>query len=222
PRRPRPGPHDPRRQDAAEGEGRPAPLDGQPARALGLPRERRGLLRGRRRLPAHRGRQRAAARPAEYARAAELAHGVRAGDRAGQGNARPAAARAGGGGAGRCAREGEDVAMSPRHRRLLPWFALLVIYMVWGSTYLAIRIAVREVPPMAAACLRFFASGVAMAVLAAIVDRKHGFPRWRQIADYALVGVLLLSIGNALVMWAEKTIPSGIAALIVGPPPLGL
>src|SRR5262249_55206942 len=76
------------------------------------------------------------------------------------------------------------------------------------------------VPSMAAACLRFFASGVAMAVIATIADRKHGFPRWRQIADYALVGVLLLSIGNALVMWAEKTIPSGIAALIVGSTPL--
>ena len=112
--------------------------------------------------------------------------------------------------------------MSPRHRRLLPWLALFVIYVVWGSTYLAIRIAVREVPSMAAACLRFFASGVAMAVLAAMVDRKHGWPRWRQIADYSLVGVLLLSIGNALVMWAEKTIPSGIAALIVGSTPLWL
>ena len=39
------------------------------------------------------------------------------------------------------------LAMSPRHRRLLPWIALAVIYVVWGSTYLAIRIAVREVPP---------------------------------------------------------------------------
>ena len=112
--------------------------------------------------------------------------------------------------------------MSPRHRRLLPWIALGVIYVVWGSTYLAIRIAVREVPPFGAGALRFFASGVAMAVIAAIVDRKHGWPTWRQIADYSLVGVLLLSIGNVLVMWAEKTIPSGIAALIVGTTPLWL
>jgi len=112
--------------------------------------------------------------------------------------------------------------MSPRHRHLLPWIALAVVYVVWGSTYLAIRVAVREVPPMAAAALRFFASGVAMAGLAAIVDRRYGRPSWRQIADYSLVGVLLLSIGNALVMWAEKTIPSGIAALIVGSTPLWL
>lgn len=112
--------------------------------------------------------------------------------------------------------------MSPRHRRLLPWLSLLVIYVVWGSTYLAIRVAVRDVPPMAAACLRFFASGAAMAAIALVVDRRHGWPSWRQIADYSLVGVLLLSVGNALVMWAERTIPSGIAALIVGSTPLWL
>jgi drug/metabolite transporter (DMT)-like permease len=112
--------------------------------------------------------------------------------------------------------------MSPRHRRLLPWIALAVVYVVWGSTYLAIRVAVREVPPFGAGALRFFASGVAMAVIAAVVDRRHGWPSWRQIADYSLVGVLLLAVGNVLVMWAEKTIPSGIAALIVGTTPLWL
>jgi drug/metabolite transporter (DMT)-like permease len=112
--------------------------------------------------------------------------------------------------------------MSPRHRRLLPWIALAVVYVVWGSTYLAIRIAVREVPPFGAGAVRFLASGVAMAGLAAIVDRRHGWPTWRQIADYSLVGVLLLSVGNVLVMWAEKTIPSGTAALIVGTTPLWL
>jgi drug/metabolite transporter (DMT)-like permease len=110
--------------------------------------------------------------------------------------------------------------MSPRHRRLLPWLSLAVVYVVWGSTYLAIRIAVREVPSFAAACVRFFASGVAMAVIAMIVDRKRARPTWRQVADYSLVGVLLLSVANASVMWAEKTIPSGIAALIVGSTPL--
>jgi len=112
--------------------------------------------------------------------------------------------------------------VSPRTRRLLPWIALGVVYVVWGSTYLAIRIAVRDVPPMAAACLRFLASGLAMAGIAAVADRKRGWPRWRQVADYALVGILLLSIGNALVMWSEKTIPSGIAALIGGSMPMWL
>ena len=106
--------------------------------------------------------------------------------------------------------------MSPRHRRLLPWLALLVVYVVWGSTYMAIRIAVREMPPFAAAAVRFGASGLVMAAIAFFVDRGHGRPTRRQLADYALVGILLLAFGNAMVMWAEQRIASGITALIVG------
>jgi drug/metabolite transporter (DMT)-like permease len=112
--------------------------------------------------------------------------------------------------------------MSPRHRQLLPWFALLVVYVVWGSTYLAIRIVVRDMPPLATASLRFLVAGLVMGGVALVVDRSHGWPTRRQWADYALVGVLLLAGGNALVMWAEKTIPSGIAALIVATVPLWL
>ncbi len=69
--------------------------------------------------------------------------------------------------------------MSPRHRRLLPWIALLVIYVVWGSTYMAIRIAVRELPPMAAACLRFLVAGVVMALVAAAAHRPWRWPTRR-------------------------------------------
>ena len=112
--------------------------------------------------------------------------------------------------------------MSARQRRLLPLLALLTIYVVWGSTYLAIRIVVRDVPPLASAFLRFFSAGLVMAGLAAWVDRAHGWPSRRQLADYALVGILLLAGGNALVMWAEQQIPSGITALIVATVPLWL
>jgi drug/metabolite transporter (DMT)-like permease len=112
--------------------------------------------------------------------------------------------------------------MSPRHRRLLPWLALLVIYVVWGSTYLAIRIAVREVPPFGAAALRFGAAGLVMALIALVTDRKRGRPSLRQLADYALIGVLLLAFGNAMVMWAEQRIASGTTALIVAMVPTWL
>jgi len=112
--------------------------------------------------------------------------------------------------------------MSPRHRRLLPLLALLIVYVVWGSTYLAIRLVVRELPPMSAAALRFFCAGLLMSAIAAVADRRHGWPDRRQWADYALVGALLLAGGNALVMWAERTVPSGIAALIVATVPLWL
>ena len=112
--------------------------------------------------------------------------------------------------------------MTAARRKLLPWIALGVIYVVWGSTYLAIRIVVREVPPLAAAGVRFFVAGVVMAVIAAFADRGHPRPTRRQLFDYALAGVLLLAVGNGLVMWSEKSIPSGIAALIVGTVPVWL
>lgn len=112
--------------------------------------------------------------------------------------------------------------MSPRHRKLLPWIALFVIYVVWGSTYMAIRIVVREVPPMAAASLRFMVAGLVMAALAARVDRGQGRPTRRQLLDYAVIGVLLLAGGNGLVMWAETRIASGVASLVVATVPLWL
>lgn len=107
-----------------------------------------------------------------------------------------------------------------RPRRLLPWLALLVVWVVWGSTYLAMRIVVHEMPPLAAAATRFLAAGAIMAAVALVVDRRHGWPTRRQWIDYSLIGVLLLSVGNSLVMWAEKTVPSGIAALIVATVPV--
>jgi drug/metabolite transporter (DMT)-like permease len=112
--------------------------------------------------------------------------------------------------------------MPAARRGLLPWISLLVVWVVWGSTYLAIRVVVREMPPLAAAGLRFGVAGSVLAAAAFFVDRRHGAPGLRQWLDYALVGVLLLGGGNALVMWAEKTIPSGIAALILATVPMWL
>jgi len=105
-----------------------------------------------------------------------------------------------------------------RRRGWLPWLALGTVYVVWGSTYLAIRVVVREMPPFAAAALRFFAAGVVMAGFAALRDRA--LPGRRQLADYALIGVLFLGFANGLVMWAEQRIPSGITALLVATVPL--
>jgi drug/metabolite transporter (DMT)-like permease len=112
--------------------------------------------------------------------------------------------------------------MNPASRpsRLLPWLSLAVVWVVWGSTYLAMRVVVREMPPLAAAGLRFTCAGTVMGLVALAIDRRHGWPARRQWLDYALAGVMLLSIGNALVMWAERTVPSGIAALIVATVPV--
>jgi len=105
-------------------------------------------------------------------------------------------------------------------RRLLPWIALVVVWVVWGSTYLAMRVVVREIPPLPGAGTRFLCAGAIMGLVALVVDRGNGWPSLRQWLDYAFIGVLLLSVGNTLVMWAEQTVPSGIAALIVATVPL--
>jgi drug/metabolite transporter (DMT)-like permease len=110
--------------------------------------------------------------------------------------------------------------MSPRRARLLPWLALFTIYLVWGSTYLAIAIAVKEIPPFFAAFLRFLVAGFLMGLLAWRFDAGKERPRGRQWLDYSLIGVLFLGFGNGFVMWSEQRVPSGIAALIVATLPL--
>ncbi|WP_229784217.1 EamA family transporter [Pilimelia anulata] len=103
------------------------------------------------------------------------------------------------------------------------WAALATVYVVWGSTYLAIRVVVEDVPPFLSAGARFAcAAGVLAVVLAA---RRAGALRvgGRELAACALVGVLLLVGGNGLVVLAETPamgVPSGIAALLVAVVPL--
>lgn len=107
-----------------------------------------------------------------------------------------------------------------RYRRFLPWIALFTIYVVWGSTYLAIAIAVKHIPPFLAASGRFLVAGLVMGLLALRFDPADRRPSGRDWLDYGLIGVLFLGFGNGLVMWSEQRIPSGIAALIVATVPL--
>lgn len=98
------------------------------------------------------------------------------------------------------------------------WIALLALYIVWGSTYLAIRFAVETIPPFFHAGIRFFVSGIILLIWQKI--RGESLPTPRQWRNTAVIGLLLLLGGNGLVSWAEQTIPSGIAALIIGAVPL--
>jgi drug/metabolite transporter (DMT)-like permease len=100
------------------------------------------------------------------------------------------------------------------------WVALATLYIVWGSTYLAIRFTVETIPPFLSAGLRFLFSGVAL--LAWRVAAGDPLPTRRQWRSAAVVGVLLLLGGNGLVSFSEKRIASGIAALVVGTVPLWL
>lgn len=108
----------------------------------------------------------------------------------------------------------------------LVWTALVVVYLLWGSTYLAIRITVETLPPLLSATLRFAVAGLVLAVVLRL-RRGPGVlrVRRRQLGSAALVGVLLLAGGNGLVVLAESgppgvALPSGVAALLVATVPL--
>lgn len=98
------------------------------------------------------------------------------------------------------------------------WTALGVVYVVWGSTYLAIAIAVQTLPPLLSAGLRFCIAGL---VLLGLIGVRRGLRVGReQLISAAAVGLLLLVGGNGFVVLAERTVPSGFTALIVASVPL--
>ena len=98
------------------------------------------------------------------------------------------------------------------------WSALAALYIIWGSTYLAIRFAVETLPPFLMASVRFLFAGAILLV----VRHKMGDPlptrhEWR---GAAVLGLFLLLGGNGGVTWAEQYLPSGLAALMVASTPL--
>ena len=114
-----------------------------------------------------------------------------------------------------------DAAATPRSltdpRILIP-LSLLVLYVIWGSTYLGIRFALESYPPFLLAGIRFLFAGIAL----------YGFLRWRgmqpptplQWRNATFSGLLLLGLGNGLVCFAEQRVSSGIAAVAVASMPL--
>jgi drug/metabolite transporter (DMT)-like permease len=98
--------------------------------------------------------------------------------------------------------------------RILVVAAFAVVYVVWGSTYLGIRIAVQDLPPALLAGVRFLLAGMALAAIAAA--RGQAWPSTRQ--DWLTTGILAIAfivLGNGVVTWAEQWVPSNQAALIV-------
>ena len=94
------------------------------------------------------------------------------------------------------------------------------VYLIWGSTYLAMHIALETLPPFVLASARFFAAAVIILVVAAVTG--HSLPTRTQWARAAVVALFLLVGGNTAVLWALKTVPSGVAALLVSTTPLWL
>jgi len=98
------------------------------------------------------------------------------------------------------------------------WTAMISVYLVWGSTYLAIMFAVETIPPFIMAGARHLAAGLILYLW----RRLAGDPRPSLIhgRSAAVVGLLMLTGGNGLISWAEQAVPSSITALLVGSVPL--
>lgn len=102
--------------------------------------------------------------------------------------------------------------------RALAYGAFAVVCIVWGTTYLAIRVAVRSIPPMLLTGARFTVAGLILFAIARL--RGEEVPRERRVlVDLLIVGLFMVGIGNLAVVWAEQWVPSGIAALLVATSP---
>lgn len=105
---------------------------------------------------------------------------------------------------------------SSRERRLA-WFAWILVCLIWGTTYLGIRVTLETMPPLLMSGLRWTMAGsVLTAYLALRGESLPGRSAWGSIL---LLGFLLLGIGNGAVAWAEQWVPSGLTAVIVASSP---
>jgi len=105
-----------------------------------------------------------------------------------------------------------------KHERAWAWAAFAVVCVVWGTTYLGIRIALETIPPLLLTGTRFTAAGLIMLAVAKL--RGEAIPRdFRTLANLTFVGFLMVGVGNLAVVWAEQWVPSGMAALFVATAP---
>jgi drug/metabolite transporter (DMT)-like permease len=99
---------------------------------------------------------------------------------------------------------------------VLIWTAIVILYVVWGSTYLAIRVAVETFPPFVMAAIRFATAGLVMVLAVLVVTRgRVARPSLRELRDSGIIGACLMFGGMGLVSWGEQTIPSGIAGVLI-------
>jgi drug/metabolite transporter (DMT)-like permease len=109
---------------------------------------------------------------------------------------------------------------SPGYRAslLTIWLALLAVYLIWGSTYLAIRYAIETTPPFLMAAVRFIVSGGCLYALRRVLGDPPPKPvEWR---NAVIIGIFLLVGGNGGVVWAEQFVTSSVAAVLVATVPL--
>lgn len=96
--------------------------------------------------------------------------------------------------------------------------AFAIVYIVWGSTYFFIQMAVQDLPPLLLGALRFLAAGALLLLWSFIKGER--IIVWNSLITSAIVGVLLLVVGNGVVIWSEQTMPSALVAILVSSAPI--
>jgi drug/metabolite transporter (DMT)-like permease len=99
----------------------------------------------------------------------------------------------------------------------LAYFAWIAVCLLWGTTYLGIRVALETIPPATVGALRYLAAGGALAIILRL--RGEPLPGPRHWWGLALLGFLMIGVGNGGVIWAEQWVPSGVAAVVVAASP---
>ncbi|MGV3503139.1 MAG: EamA family transporter [Adhaeribacter sp.] len=99
------------------------------------------------------------------------------------------------------------------------YLAFAAVYLIWGSTYLGMKFAIETIPPLFMSAIRFVIAGAFLLAYCRWV-KKMAFPTWRQLKVPVITGFLLLLVGNGGMAWAEQTVPSSVAALLVATTPL--
>jgi len=104
-----------------------------------------------------------------------------------------------------------------RTHRVVVLLCFLSIYLIWGSTYLAIRYAVETIPPLYTAGLRHLIAGT---ILLAWCLAKRLRPTWAQVRASVIIGIFFFLIGHGTLHWAEQKVPSGLASLLIASEPI--
>lgn len=99
------------------------------------------------------------------------------------------------------------------------YLAFAAVYIIWGSTYLGMKFAIETMPPLLMSATRFLIAGVVLLAYCFGVKRMP-LPAWRQAKAPLITGFLLITVGNGGMAWAQQTVPSSVAALLVATTPL--
>jgi len=108
-------------------------------------------------------------------------------------------------------------AANASEKRLLICVSFLSIYVIWGSTYLAIRYAVETIPPLYTAGIRHLSAGSILLIWALAKGLR---PTWNQIRASVVIGFFFFLVGHGCLHWAERIVPSGLAALLIAVEPI--